>query len=374
MLSKQNKTRLLKVFLSPEFSNNRLQSYVKSILENDFNYSVYMKNPLLIFESFEKFIKDQELMNINKNNSIVKVKDKNEANKNICDIKTNNINISENKITSHDDDDLILNEILNHKENSNTTSNIEKSNSIMNIKSNVNESNNIIIKQEDSSINSLYSKADIKNLISIENPTHNNINPYLIVITDTFKLKEILTKFDTLTKLSKELYLIMKITLNTKENSIILKLKFFLETEYKVKVYFCETNESLLDFFENLLKNIPIKLEKSKLEYYDNKANIKLNTYFNEELNNENTVVWIKQLMCIPGVSEVKAHAIALKYSFQDLVETYFCNESSKNYKEGFLKTVEVVNKKNGSVMKIGEAISKKIYLYFVSKGEDIIN
>lgn len=337
------KNSKLQIFISPNFTNNRLQSYIKDTLDNDLSFKVAIKSPFLLtnYVSILEASKDQD--NSIKNN-----------------MNNNSSHEISNKIYEDETDEII--NLLNSSTNIKSKNNEYKSN-IYN-----NTSNNININSNNNSTKQII---DDSNIVAIENPDSKE-NPYLLVIFDEFSLKEILLKFGEITKLSNQLYLILRLNLTNKNSTNILNLKFFLEVNYKVKVWICESYDTMVDFFNNLLTNIPIKKEKSKLEYYENKSTLKLNTYFNEEFDDESTPTWIKHLMCIPGISEIKAHAIAMKYSFKELIKIYLSNEHNKSFKESVLKNIEV--NYNGGVKKIGDAISKKVYIFFTSPGTDLIN
>lgn len=221
-----------------------------------------------------------------------------------------------------------------------------------------------------------YTENEIKNMISIENPYENQenpqnptANPYLIVINDSFNLKESLNKISFLRKFSNQIIFLYYIYHTSK---IELQFKFFCESEYNIKVLYLESNEEILDFLDNLIGNIPVKHDKIKAIYYENHSKVRLETYFEKQFDNEETPIFIKQLMCVPGVSEKKAHAIATRFSFKELMKYYTSNESIKN-KEGLLKSIEYINKSNGRKNKIGEAVSKKVFFYYVSEYNTVI-
>lgn len=274
MNSKKIKSQLYKAHISPIFSNNQLQSHIKTSIEANINFVVLFKNPL--------------------------------------DLKSD---------------------------------------------------------PEQSVIDSDYESIDMSNMVGFDNPESIN-NPILILVYEVFKIKELLNRIAELVKQTKELFIVFKSLLF---NSHLHNFKFFIETNYKAKIYFVETNEKLFDFFMNMTTNLPTRQKKSSNIYFENKSTIKLNTYFDQIFPDEYTPIWIKQLMCIPGISETKAHAIAMKYSYKELSDYYNGTESTK-IKENHLRNIEVLNKKSGNVTKIGEAISRKVFVFLTSPPETVIN
>ena len=283
--------KILNVMISPSFSNNRLQSYIKSYVEKEYLFQVTFKNPLTLINGY----KENE------------------------------------KIEKMEIEDQILEDIL--------------------------------------SIDNTQSEVKSSNMIGFENPD-NNKKPFIFLIFDSLKIQEILIRTEQIQSLNADITLII---ISTKENELQIQLKFFLEIQYKIKTFFCENNEMFFKYFENVLKTIPVKNEKSKIEYYENKSGVQLKTYFNEEFEDENTPTFIRQLTCIPGVSEIKAHAIAIKYSFKNLIKYYTDQSTSQKEKELLLKDIQI-NSKLAKTTRIGEAISKKVYFFYTSESSSIIN
>ena len=270
----ENKIKHLNIHISPNFTNNTLQSYIKLACEDNIKYNVSLKNPI---------------------------------------------------------------KILSQVNNSNLSNKYE----------------------------------DIQNFMSIENPNdQNGLNPIFIQINESFRIKELLNRIALFKSLTNEIYFVFK---GLDKTNYSLKFKFFAETKYKIKIIYLETNEELIDFISNLLSNLPSKLEKIRSINYENKASIKLMTYFDSEFQDESIPLWIKQLICIPGISENKAHAIAMKHSFSDLMKFYFNTSENTKNKQTLLKNIEVFNKKSNKTTKIGEVLSKKVYSFFTSNSEDII-
>lgn len=341
-----------KVFISPNFSNNQIQAYLRSTIEKycKFNYDVYIRNPLL-------------LSNIN-NNTIE-----------LNDVK--DLIGFENPIISKSDEIKNFNTSLNSVQNYN----IQESLPIY-----------LLICEE----------FNVKNMFNIINNLIDLCNNIIIIFKSVKKDLYLYSKtFNTLIDSSNK-------NNSQKIHNILDEFVFFIENKYntKIKFYFVETNDQLTNFVINLCNNLPEKAEKTRVLFYDIKNTIKLTTYFKQEFKDKNTSVWIKQLMCIPGISEYKAHAIALKYSFKDLMNIY----NNLNYKEkekvNLLKDIEFVTKKNNfnysqqqlneeinnynnnisdecsnyegskanKASKIGKSISNKVYKYFTGNGDDIIN
>lgn len=182
----------------------------------------------------------------------------------------------------------------------------------------------------------------------------------------------ILERFESLFKHTKNILIIL---LDCEENKTFQSIKFFLEVCYSAKFFTCCNNSELVDLLVNITDQLPDKEAKANTTAYDDRGVSKLKTFFNEEFKDEITPVWIKHLMCIPGISEIKAHAIAMKYTFKELMEVYTSDKISLSEKENYLKGLIVENKETKSSKNLGVALSKRIFKVLTSNDPDeIIN
>ena len=152
------------------------------------------------------------------------------------------------------------------------------------------------------------------------------------------------------------------------------ELIFFLTTEVGIKIFDCGTSNELLEFIQNYTDSIISKEEKSKITFFESKPVSTTNLCDIEGITDESTLIWIKHLMCIPGISENKAINISKIYpNFLSLMEHYNKPGYNDREKENFLKDIEVANKSKNKVTKLGAALSSKIYKVFNSCDSNII-
>jgi hypothetical protein len=152
------------------------------------------------------------------------------------------------------------------------------------------------------------------------------------------------------------------------------ELIFFLNTEARVKVFDCTNGNDLIDFISNYIDSITSKEEKSKLTFFDNKPVYLTALCELEGITDQQSLTFIKHLMCIPGVSENKAIAIVKIYpSFVSLMNTYMSYGYSDKEKEGILKDIEIPNKEKNKTSRLGQALSSKIYRVFNSGDPNIV-
>jgi hypothetical protein len=153
-------------------------------------------------------------------------------------------------------------------------------------------------------------------------------------------------------------------------------LIFFFLTDLKVKVVEFSTNNDLVEFLSNFTDSITSKEEKSKITFFDAKPVTSTNLCDLENILDEDSKMFIKHLMCIPGISEKKAIAIVKSYpTLKNLMKIYSSCEYNLKEKENFLADIEIADKSKNSSKKLGNALSQKIYKFFYSSDpETIIN
>jgi hypothetical protein len=152
------------------------------------------------------------------------------------------------------------------------------------------------------------------------------------------------------------------------------ELIYFLNTEARVKVYDCTTSNDLIEFLHNYIEAVVSKEEKSKLTFFDSKPVAITSLCEMEGITDTQSLTWIKHLMCIPGVSENKAIAIAKEYpNFTSLVNVYVSCGYNEKEKECILKDIEVPNREKDKTTRLGIALSTKIFKVFNSTDPNII-
>jgi hypothetical protein len=149
---------------------------------------------------------------------------------------------------------------------------------------------------------------------------------------------------------------------------------FFINTELGIKIFECNSNNEFIDYLHHFSDSIITKEEKSKITFFESKPTNTTNLCELEGITDETTLTWIRQLMCIPGISETKAIAVAKVYpNYVSLIEQYNKSGYNEKERESFLKDIEVDNKAKNKTSKLGVALSTKIYKVFNSTDSNII-
>lgn len=152
------------------------------------------------------------------------------------------------------------------------------------------------------------------------------------------------------------------------------ELVFFLNTEIKVNIIDCNTTNELIDYMQNYIESIIKKEEKSKITFFDSKPVACTSLCEMENITEADSLTWVKHLMCIPGISEIKAISIVKQYpTFNSLMAIYDSHEYTENEKENILRDVEIENKTKNTKKRLGNALSAKIYKMFYSNDPNII-
>lgn len=152
------------------------------------------------------------------------------------------------------------------------------------------------------------------------------------------------------------------------------ELIFFLNIEIRAKVYDCNHKNDLVDFIGNYADSIITRGEKSKITFFDAKPVNSTNLCETEGITDENSIMLVKHLMCIPGVSERKAISVVKNYpTLSSLMSIYNSNQYNDNEKENLLRDVEIFDKSKNTTKRLGGALSAKIYKCFYSDNPDTI-
>ena len=122
------------------------------------------------------------------------------------------------------------------------------------------------------------------------------------------------------------------------------------------------------------MRAVVTKKEKSQITFFESKAVSHSNLCGMEGIEDPKTITWIENLMCIPGISETKAIAIAKVFgSFSSLMEVYTSDQFSEKEKQNYLVDTEIHNKQKNTVKKLGPAISQKVYKFYSSVDPSVI-
>jgi hypothetical protein len=158
------------------------------------------------------------------------------------------------------------------------------------------------------------------------------------------------------------------------ENFHLDEFIFFLNIEIGVKIVQTYGNNELVDFFANYVESLIKKESKSKITFFDSKPVTSTNLCDLEGITDEKTIMFVKHMMCIPGVSERKAISVVLTYPYlSNLMEIYLSSEFNEIEKENLLNDLEINDKSKNTVKKLGHVISSKIYRTFASTDPSIV-
>lgn len=211
-----------------------------------------------------------------------------------------------------------------------------------------------------------------KNTVKI---TYNNKIYYLIFqnkndFIDNVQKSSILFEYIyELTKLTEAINIILifyMVNFDDMKESNNLKSSFvyFLNTKLNIKIVDLSNSEELVDYIYNFNNSILTKENKSKITFFDTKPVQLTSLTENEGINN---LVFVKHLMCLPGLSEKIAIAIVKEYPrLEMLYDIYLSDEYDEEDKKSLLENIQIVGN-NGKSKRIGPAISHKIYKFFTS-------
>ena len=139
---------------------------------------------------------------------------------------------------------------------------------------------------------------------------------------------------------------------------------FFLNTKLNIKIIDVNNSDELVDYIYNFNNSIFTKDNKSKITFFDTKPVQTTSLSQNENIKN---LMFVKHLMCLPGISERIAIAIVKKYPTLDsLYKIYLSEEYDENEKENLLENIQVAGA-NGGTKRLGSALSNKVYKFFMA-------
>ena len=139
---------------------------------------------------------------------------------------------------------------------------------------------------------------------------------------------------------------------------------YFLSNKLNIKFVDISNSDELVDYIYNFNNSILTKDNKSKITFFDTKPVQITSLTQNENIKN---LIFVKHLMCLPGVSERIAIAIVKEYPRLDLLyDIYLSDEYDEKEKENLLENIQIGNKR------LGPALSNKIYKFFTAERPDI--
>ena len=139
----------------------------------------------------------------------------------------------------------------------------------------------------------------------------------------------------------------------------------------KIKIIEIINSNHLSDYLTNFIKSIENKKIKANLHIFDSKPSKNINL---AKINGVTNYDFVKQLMCIDGISEPKAIAIVKCYPMlSKLYDVYLSDQFTEEEKMELLENCVVDYKDNGTTKKLGKAISLKVYQYYCANSENDI-
>jgi hypothetical protein len=225
-----------------------------------------------------------------------------------------------------------------------------------------------------------YSNIQMSNLIRIN---YNQEVYFLIFLNkEILKTNFLFESLEVLLKitLSRNItYVLVEIPNNFKlkfenEEISLEELIFFLNCEMKVKTALCSGNNDLVEFLANFCESLTKKEDKSKITFFDAKPVTSTNLCELENITDDKTIMFVKHLMCIPGISERKAIAVVKVYPYlSELMRVYCSEEYTEHEKENLLKDMEVEDHAKNTVKRLGGVLSSKIYKTFNTNNPNLI-
>lgn len=216
----------------------------------------------------------------------------------------------------------------------------------------------------------------ISNVIHIEYQHHSyylivqNKSDFIDNIIDSPTLIDILNALTLITSCQNIYLLLFQVQFDSEE-SLKEPFIYFITQELGIKCLEVVNTKEVTEFLLNFLKSLSSKENKANITYFDSKPVQSTHLCDLEGIANK---IWVKHLMCINGVSEMKAIAIVKDFSnIKSLYDIYLSDQYLQREKEYLLECIEVVNKAKNKNQKIGKALSSKIYNYFTSNNPDLI-
>ena len=160
---------------------------------------------------------------------------------------------------------------------------------------------------------------------------------------------------------------------NNDDNSLE-DLIFFLTDQFDVKSIRLKNQKDFKELLHNLFFALLNKETKKHITTFENKPPAHSNLAIKHGLLDKKELNLVTQLVCIPGVSELKAVAVVKQYrSVRELYD--FLMSKAEEDVLWDLSEIVLENKNKGTRKKLGEKIAKLIYDVFVSlDGDYVIN
>ena len=184
----------------------------------------------------------------------------------------------------------------------------------------------------------------------------------------------LLETLDHLTKITDShniTVLLYQVNFDSNEKNEKGEFKYFVQTEMNIKCLDIANSNELTDYLYNYIESLINKDSKSKLTFFESKPVQLTNLCDIEGIKNKD---FIKNLMCINGISEIKAISIVKQYpTLNSLYEIYLSEQYTEKEKKSLLENIEIENKAKGTIKKIGKALSEKIYKYYMNEDPNLI-
>lgn len=193
-----------------------------------------------------------------------------------------------------------------------------------------------------------------------------NKQDFIDNVKNSTLLFEYLYELTKLTDVNNIILLLYMVNFSDLKESEKIKSNFiyFLSNKLNIKFVDISNSDELVDYIYNFNNSILTKDNKSKITFFDTKPVQITSLTQNENIKN---LIFVKHLMCLPGVSERIAIAIVKEYPRLDLLyDIYLSDEYDEKEKENLLENIQIGNKR------LGPALSNKIYKFFTAERPDI--
>ena len=193
-----------------------------------------------------------------------------------------------------------------------------------------------------------------------------NKQDFIDNVKNTTLLFEYLYELTKITDFTNIILLLYTVNFSEVKESEKIKSNFiyFLSTKLNIKIIDIPNSDELVDYIYNFNNSVLTKDNKSKITFFDTKPVQITSLTQNENISN---IIFVKHLMCLPGISERIAIAIVKEYPrLDELYKIYLSDEYDENEKENLLENIQVGNKR------LGPALSNKIYKFFTAEKPDI--
>jgi len=152
------------------------------------------------------------------------------------------------------------------------------------------------------------------------------------------------------------------------------KFKLSLTLEYEFDYLEVYTPLEVVEFLKEMHLSILDKPYRKELSMYSRKGFKPGHKARLQGFTDQLSLTYISWLMCVPGVSENKAIAVARSYpTYTNLIEMMTNTQMTEKEKKAKLTEIETAGIGGEKGKKLGKAIADKLYFYFMSIDPNVI-